>query len=315
MRAAIVHQFGDADVLRVEERDRPSLRDHEILVRVIATSVNPVDIKVRTRGGFGIEPPAILGYDVSGTVEKVGADVGEFRVGDEVFYTPEIDDRGSYAEYHAVDQAIVARKPRGMPHEEAATLPLAGCTAIQALLDRAGLQAGETALIHGDGGVGSLAVQLARAAGARVFVVGGDSLKDELPALGADRVIDYRRDDFREIVSRETDGAGVEVVLDTVGGDVLARSIPCLALYGRMTTIVETARGLLGPAIARNGQVDFVLAQRDGGTMARLLRLVERGQMRPVVDRVVPLEGIADAHRAVEQGGVRGKIAVTTAPR
>lgn len=312
MRAEVISKFGGIDVFHEEpETPIPEPGPSEMLVRVHATSVNPVDAKIRRRGVFGVRPPAILGYDVSGVVEAVGRSVVGFGPGDEVFYSPEIDGRGSYAEFHAVDSGIVAHKPSVLSHEEAAALPLAGCTAIQGLVERAWLGVGDRVLIHGDGGVGTLAVQIARAAGAQVIVVGSDYMQKTLLDLGAHRAFDYHKADFVEALSTEYGKGSMNVIFDTVGGDTLERSVPLASQGARLVSILENCRGTFGPAIALNARLELLMMRRSGATMARLVRLVDQGLVRPVIDSVLPLERVARAHERLERGGVRGKIVLS----
>jgi NADPH2:quinone reductase len=201
MKAMFIREFGGPEVFEEREAPKPEPRATELLVKVYATSVNPVDLGVRRAGSWAVEPPASIGYDVSGVVEAVGSEVEEFGPGDEVYYTPEIvGGQGSYAEFHVVDASIAARKPKNLTHAEAASIPLAGGTAWGALIPRAQLWVGETALIHGGGGVGSLAVQIAKAAGAYVFAVCSDCMVPLLKDLGADRAINYKTEDFVEVV-------------------------------------------------------------------------------------------------------------------
>ena len=228
--------------------------------------MNPVDTKIRQRGGaYGIEPPVVLGYDVSGVVEAVGAGVEDLVEGDEVFYTPELNARGAYAEFHVAEAGIVVVKPHDLTHEEAAAIPLAACTAWQALVDRAGLELGETVLIHGGGGVGHFAVQIAHAAGARVVVVGNPEMEDALLDFGADLFVDYHEGDGVTAALDLSDGLGADVVFDTVGGDTLARSVGALAAYGRMVTIVGDATGDFGAAYRKNAAIYPMMMERSGG--------------------------------------------------
>ena len=246
MKAIVLDSFGSPDVLHLRDVDQPAPGPGEVLVRVHATSVNPVDTKIRAQGGnYGLEPPIILGYDVSGVIESVGDGVDDLSAGDEVFYTPDLNAHGAYAEYHVAKAANVAFKPESLSHEEAAAIPLAACTAWQALIDRAGLQATETVLIHGGGGVGHFAVQIAYAAGAQVVVVGSADMEDALLDLGADEFVDYEKGGFEDVVDEISGGLGADVVFDTVGGDTLVKSIPALAEYGRMVTIVGRCHGRL----------------------------------------------------------------------
>jgi NADPH2:quinone reductase len=309
MKAMVITKFGGPDVFEARDVPTPEPGPNELLVKIVATSINPVDYKVRKAGSWaGVEPPAIIGYDASGVVEKIGSAVTGFGVGDEVYYTPEISAApGTYAEYHVVDEAIAARKPENLSHVEAASIPLAGGTAWGALVPRANVWAGETVLIHGCGGVGSLAVQIAKASGARVLATCSDYMVPIARELGADRAINYKTEDFVEIVDRETDSEGVHVVLDTVGGDTLSRSIAVTRSFGDMVGIVATDTGFRN-ANRKNIKVHFMFLQRDRFQLDMLRDLIEREQVRPVIDSVLPLEKVGEAHRRLEAGRVKGKI-------
>lgn len=316
MRAMFIRDFGGPEVFELRDVPRPEPGPGEVLVRVVASSVNPVDYKIRRSGRWaGVQPPAIIGYDVSGVVEAVGPGVQDFRVGDEVYYTPEIfgGRPGSYAEYHVAPEPIVARKPRNLSHLEAAVVPLAGGTAWDALITRGGLRVGETVFIHGaSGGVGHLAVQVAKAAGARVLATCRTESVAFVQGLGADRVIDYRKEDFVEVLCRETDGVGVDLVLDCVGGDAVVRALEVVRPHGRIVSIVSV-RGDLGPAHVRNITVHFLFLERARYKLDALRTLTERGQLKPAIDAVFPLEEVSRAHERLEAGGVRGKIAIRVA--
>jgi NADPH2:quinone reductase len=307
VKAYQLDEFGPPEVMQPQEVERPVPGPGEVLVRVVATSVNPVDHKLRSgEADFGLEAPAVLGYDVSGIVEATGERVERFSKGDAVFYTPEVNERGSYAEYHAASARIVAHKPTGLSHEKAAALPLAGCTAWQALFDRALLQAGQTVLIHGTGGVGMLAVQLARAAGAEVVAVSSPALVGQTAELGASRVIDYQSEDAVEVMQQA--GVQAEIVFDTVGGDTLFESAGGAAPGADLVTIVESAEVPAGPLMPLNASAHFCMMQPRGATMRALARFAERGLLRPVVADVLPLAEVAEAHRRLESGGVPGKL-------
>lgn len=315
MKAMVIRSFGGPDVF--EERDLPTPQPgpEDVLVRVHATSVNPVDYKIRQQGSWaGIEPPAVLGYDVAGVVEQVGADVTDFKPGEKVFYTPEIygHPNGSDAEYHVARASIVARMPANLSFEEAASLPLAGGTAWVALIDRMQVHPAETVLIHGAGGVGSLAIQIAKAAGARVIASAGTASLDLAKSLGADVVIDYHNDDLASVVTRETAGQGVDATFDTVGGENVARSTALTKPHGRLAGIAGFA-GDLSNLYPRNQTLYGVFLERARPQLDALRVLVERGQLRPVVDAVLPLSQIAEAHSRLEHGGVRGKIVLRVA--
>lgn len=316
MQAIILPRFGGPDAFALSEIEIPTAGAGEVLVRVHATSINPLDYQVR-RGDYAdlVPLPAITGHDVSGVVEAVGPGVTAFKPGDEVWYTPQIfGGPGSYAEYHVASEAIMGHKPAGLTHLEAASLSLVGGTVWEALFTRAGLHLGETVLIHGAaGGVGHVAVQAAKAAGAFVFATASGYDADFVRGLGADVVIDYRTEDYVAVVNRETDGAGVDVVLDTIGGDTLQRSPHVLAQLGRIVSIVDIAQPQnLIEAWGRNASYHFVFTRQNRGKLDELAALVARGQLKPHVGKVYPLEGIADAHAQLERprNGVRGKVGI-----
>ncbi len=312
MNAIVFDQYGGPDVLQLRKVEDPAPGPGQVLVRIRAASVNPVDTKIRQQGAnYGIEPPIVLGYDAAGIVEAVGDGVDDLAVGDEVFYTPALSAHGTYAEFHAADAADVVVKPRSLSFEEAAAVPLAACTAWQALVDRCRVEVGEVVLIHGGGGVGHFAVQIAHAAGAEVVVVGNGAMKATLLDLGADRFVDYASGDVEAAVDEISCGLGADVILDTVGGDTLASSVGALAEFGRMATIVGTAGGGLGAAYRKNATIHTVMMQRDGGMLDRIASLVDRGLLRPLVADVLPLADAAEAHRRIEAGGVHGKLVLT----
>jgi NADPH:quinone reductase len=243
MRAMVTPKFGGPELFEERDVERPSPGPGQILVRVLAASTNPIDTKLRADGSFAsLEPPVILGADVSGVIEEVGPGVQDLVPGDEVYYTPEIfgpDSNGAYAEYNVVAADIVAKKPASLSHEEAAAIPLAGGTAYEALVRRLDLRVGETILIQGGaGGVGSFAVQIAKAAGVRVLATASTDNQETLKQLGADVTIDYTQDDITETTLDDTAGTGVDAVFDTVGGDTVVNSIPATRPYGRIATIL-----------------------------------------------------------------------------
>jgi NADPH:quinone reductase-like Zn-dependent oxidoreductase len=310
MDAMVITEFGGTDVFERRDVEKPIPDPTEVLVRVRATSVNPVDCKIRQAGSWaGISPPTVIGYDVSGVVEDVGEAVADFEVGDEVFYTPEIfGEQGSYAEFHAADESIVARKPENLSHAEAAALPLAGGTAWEAIVTRGDVGVGETVLIHGTGGVGSHAVQIARAAGARVVATSSPRMVERTEELGAVRAVDYESEDFVEVVADEFDEPEpIDAVFTTVGGDTLARSAEITRPHGRMVSILEP-EGEWGAAYQKNFTVHLLFLERQRRSLDGLRRLAERDRLEPVVDSVLPLEDVAEAHEMVEGGGLEGKV-------
>ncbi len=311
MKAMVTPRFGGPKVFELRELERPEPAADEVLVRVLYSGTNPVDAKLCRDGTWaGLEPPVVLGHDVSGIVEAVGTKVTVFKPGDEVYYTPEIfgNPMGSSAEYNVAPTAIVARKPRALSHEQAAAVPLAGGTAWEAVVRRLRVRPGETLLIHGGaGGVGSFAVQIAKAAGARVLARAGAANQHTLRGLGADVAIDYARDDFTEIVLRETEGRGADAVFDTVGGDLVARSIRATRADGRLACILTPAGGLDGLS-AKNLTLFGVFLKREARRLEELSALIEQGKMRPLIDQVLPLQEVRKAHERLDTGHGRGKV-------
>lgn len=316
MKAFVLHSFGGPESFKLCDLPQPVPHAGQILVRVHATSINPLDYQVR-RGDYSdlVPLPAISGHDVSGVVEAVGPGVTTFSPGDEVWYTPQIfDGQGSYAEYHVAAESIIGKKPPSLSHLEAASLTLVGGTAWEALVVRAALRVGESILVHGGaGGVGHVAIQLAKAIGARVFTTVREANFEFARSLGADVIIDYKKEDYVDAVMRETRGRGVDVVFDTIGGDTLSRSPDTLAQLGRVVTIVDTAQPQnVIQAWGKNASYHFVFTRQNRGKLNELSALVERGQLRPHVGAVYSLADIPLAHARLESpnNGVQGKIAI-----
>lgn len=298
MQAVQIETFGGPEVLRVAEVARPVPGPGELLVRVHAASVNPVDTSARAGRVQDItnaKVPYIPGFDVSGVVAAVGPDVQSFRKGDAVFAMLDLRRGGGYAEYAIVKQHEAAKKPKRFSHAEAAAIPLTGLTAWQALFDTAGLAKGQTVLIHaGAGGVGTMAIQLAKWKGATVIATASAANHDYLRKLGADLVIDYRTQKFEELVK------DVDVVLDPIGGDTQRRSIGVLREGGTLVSIV----GLGGAArAATNIRAKSILVKPDGAQLARVAELVT-----PTVSHSFDLAAAKDAHIQSESGRTRGKI-------
>ncbi|MGY3643909.1 zinc-dependent alcohol dehydrogenase family protein [Pseudomonas sp. PK-RTE-24] len=320
MKAMILKSFGGPDSFELSEVPKPVPQAGQVLVRVHATSINPLDYQVR-RGDYPdlVPLPAITGHDVSGVVESIGPGVSAFAPGDEVWYTPQIfDGQGSYAEYHVAAESIIARKPASLSHLEAASLSLVGGTVWEALTVRAVLRVGESILIHGGaGGVGHVAIQVAKAMGARVFTTVREANAEFVRSLGADVVIDYTQEDYVEAIMRETAGHGVDVVFDTIGGDTLSRSADVLAQLGRVVSIVDIAQPQnLVQAWGKNASYHFVFTRQNRGKLDELSALVERGQLRPHVGAVYSLADIPLAHARLESAnnGLLGKIAIAVEP-
>jgi NADPH:quinone reductase len=320
MKAIVIDSFGGPEALRMVDLPRPKPGPGQVLVRVAACGLNPVDFKIR-EGHLPLELhfPFVLGCDASGVVVEVGEEVEDLEPGDEVFYCSELNSQGAYAEFQPVEAEIVALKPVDISHAEAASVPVAGCTAWQALFQRAGIQAGETVLIHGGaGGVGSLAVQLAAWAGCDVMATCSGANAELVAEMGADLVIDYGAKDFVAEALDATDGEGVDVVLDTVGGPTLVKSLEVLSPGGCLVSIVpENLAGfsleVLAPAFFKNAEMHFHLMERDVETLDALARLMERGFLTPLVTETIPFdaERVGEAHRALAGGHTRGKIVIS----
>lgn len=316
MKALVLKSFGGPEAFEICDVPKPIPHAGQVLVRVHATSINPLDYQVR-RGDYPdlVQLPAITGHDVSGVVEEVGAGVTTFSPGDEVWYTPQIfDGQGSYAEYHVAAENIIGKKPASLSHLEAASLTLVGGTAWEALSVRAALKAGESILIHGGaGGVGHVAIQLAKAIGARVLTTVRKANFEFARSLGADVMIDYGKEDYVDAVMRETDGRGVDVLFDTIGGNTLSRSPDVLAQLGRVVTIVDVAQPQnLIQAWGKNASYHFVFTRQNRGKLDELSALIEHGQLQPHVGAVYSLADIPLAHARLESpnNGIRGKIAI-----
>ena len=309
MKAVQIHAYGGPEELRHEEVPRPEPGEGEVLVRVHAASVNPVDSKSRAGGAVVMRPggqrlplPIILGWDVSGTVESAGAGA-DFAPGDEVYGMIRFPEIGAaYAEYATAPAAHLARKPASLSHEEAAALPLVALTAWQALFDTAGLSAGQRVLIHAAaGGVGHVAVQLARWKGAEV--IGTASARNEgfLRELGVDRFVDYNAGPLEEAV-----GGDVDVVLDPIGGETQERSLRLLRRGGILVSIVGAPPADRAAELGVRGERILVRPHRE--QLVEIARLVEEGKLRPTLDSVFPLAEARAAHERIDSHRARGKI-------
>ncbi|ODU07707.1 MAG: NADPH:quinone reductase [Pseudonocardia sp. SCN 72-86] len=313
MKAISQARPGGPEVLELVDTQRPTAGPAEILVRVEAAGVNPTDWKTRARGYFYHDetPPFTLGFDVAGVVEEVGPGVTVLAPGDEVFGMPRFPrPAGAYAEYVTGPARHFARRPAGLDAVHAAALPLAGLTAWQALVDTAGVERGQRVLVHAAaGGVGHLAVQIAKARGAHVIGTASAGKHDFLRGLGVDELVDYRTQDFAEVVR------DVDVVLDTLGGEVTERSLRTLREGGTLVSIIPPARFDSSLMPRRDGvRVTWMLVEPDRGGLAQLAALVDDKQLEVVVDSTFPLAAAADAHRLGEAGRTTGKIVLEVSP-
>jgi len=304
MLAVRIHQYGKRDVLSLDEIPVPEIGPDELLVKVVATSINPVDWKVREGYLKEMIPhplPLTLGWDLSGVVTAVGADVAGWQAGDAVFSRPDLKRNGTYAEYIAVRAVECARKPATVSHAEAASLPLAGITAWEALVDAARVQPGQRVLVHaGSGGVGSLAIQIARAFGATVIATTSGRNRALVESLGADQVVDYTTTRFTEAVEP------VDVVFDTLGGQVQEDSWAILRPGGTLVSIVSPPDQERARALGVNGA--FVFIGPNAPVLEKLAGMVDGGRLRPIVGAEFALRDIAKAHALSESGRAVGKI-------
>jgi NADPH:quinone reductase-like Zn-dependent oxidoreductase len=334
VKAAAIDRYGGNEQVKVRDLPPPVPGPSQVLIDVHAAGVNPVDFKIRggkLKAVRKVTFPFILGNEVSGVVRAAGPEVKRFKLGDEVFVRLSKLDCGAFAEQAVADESLLAWKPPKLSHAEAAGLPLAGLTAWQALTDYAKLKAGESVLVHaGAGGVGTLAIQLAKHLGAKVFTTASASSRTLVESLGADRVIDYRTERFEDVARA---AGGMDVVFDTMGGETVKRSFLALKPGGRVVSInglpdAPTARklGMAGPMVAVLELLSWPLqrrARKAGGTyqylfmepsspqLQLLADLVEQEKLRAVMDRTFPLDQTADALAYVEAGKAHGKVVIT----
>jgi NADPH:quinone reductase-like Zn-dependent oxidoreductase len=309
MRAVVLKRYGPPEVLRLDDYPRPEIGPRDVLIRTHAAAINPIDWRIRSgslRFVLPLRLPLVLGYDVSGVVEAVGSQISSLRVGEEVFSFLDRVSGGGYAEYAVASESVVVPKPQNLSHVEAAALPLAASTALQCLRDFGRLAPGQSVLINGaSGGVGSYAVQLAKAMGAEVTGVCSTRNIELVRSLGADHVIDYTAQDFTR-QDRQYD-----VVLDAVAKSSFWACRGILKPRGRFVTDMPTPPNYLAhglTALLGGRQARAMLARPRGDDLRILKRLAEEGKLRPLVDRVFPLDEAAEAHQTSQAGHVRGKL-------
>lgn len=308
MRAISQDVLGGPEVLKVVQVERPEPRPNEVLVRVRAAGVNPTDWKHRATGGFLGEPPFVLGWDVSGVVEAVGIGVARFKPGDEVFGMLSYPfGHGSHAEYVTAPARTFAHKPASIDHTQAGALPLVSLTAWQALVEYADVQPGQRVLIHAAaGGVGHVAVQIAKARGAYVIGTASAGKHEFLRSLGADELIDYRETDFADAVK------DVDVVLDTLGGETSVRSLKVLRPGGLVVSILPVGSDEFHKEAERLGvRAVRMLVDADRADLGAIVDLVEKGQLRAEIAGTFPLADAAEAHALGDTGRTTGKLVLT----
>lgn len=306
MKAVRIHEYGHAEVLRYEDAPMPDIAPDDVLVRVVAASVNPVDWKIREgylQQMLPYEFPLTLGWDVSGVVEAVGGKVTRFKPGDAVYSRPDIRRNGTYAEYVAIRESELAPKPQTISHIEAATLPLAGIAAWESIVTTAQVGKGQRVLIHAaSGGVGSIAVQLAKARGAYVIATTSEKNRALVQSIGADEVIDYHAQKFQDVVR------DVDAVLDTMGGLVQEASWQVLKRGGILISIISTPPPEKAKALGVRSA--FLFIQSNAAILEQLAEMVENGKLRPLVGAEFALKDIAKAHALSQSGHAVGKIAL-----
>ncbi|MBO0456117.1 NADP-dependent oxidoreductase [Enterococcus hulanensis] len=307
-RAVVIEEYGHADQLKESKVTLPELGKHQVLVKVKATSVNPIDWKLREGYLAQMMPwdfPIILGWDVAGEIAEVGSEVKDWQVGQEVFARPETTRFGTYADYTIVDDHLLANKPDSVSFEDAAAVPLAGLTAYQALFTHGKLKAGEKVLIHaGAGGVGIYAIQLAKNAGATVITTASEKNHGLLKELGADQVIDYHTTDFSEVLE------DIDLVFDTMGGDVQKDSFKVLNRDGRLISIVGQPDEELAKSVA---VAESIWLQPDGKQLQEMADLMSAGKVKSIVGHTYPLTaaGVKEAHELSATHHAQGKIVLT----
>jgi NADPH:quinone reductase-like Zn-dependent oxidoreductase len=304
MKAVRIHAYGDRSTLQFEDAPKPEVKPDEALVRIVAAAVNPIDWKIRQGHLKAFVPyvfPLTLGWDFSGVIEELGSQVSSFAAGDAVFARPDVRRDGSYAEYIAVRAVELARKPKTISHVEAASIPLAGITAWESIVAVGALASGQTALIHAaSGGVGSLAVQIAKWRGAHVVATTSKANVELVRSLGADQVIDYRSERFAEKVK------DVDLVVDTIGGEVQASSWSVLRRGGILVSTVSVPS--VERAAALGVRSAHILIGPDAAVLDQLAGLVDSGKLRTLIGGEFALRNIADAHALSESGRTVGKI-------
>ncbi|HET7287947.1 MAG TPA: NADP-dependent oxidoreductase [Pyrinomonadaceae bacterium] len=301
MKAIRIHNYGGPEVLRYEDAPRPRVKDGEVLIRVHAAGVNPLDCKLRAGEFIQHKLPLIPGSDVSGVVAEVGAGVSQFKKGDEVFAMADPTRDGAYADYIAIHATALGLKPKSLHHVRAAVMPVSVLTAWRSLFDLGHLESGQRILIHGgSGGVGHFAVQLAKWKGAYVLATASTENQDLLRKLGANHAIDYTTHKFEDVAHN------IDIVLDTIGGETQQRSWLVLRKGGLLISLVQPPSKEEADRLGLHGMMCRV--QPDGGQLSRIAKLIDSAKLRPMIDRILPLSEARRAHELSENGHVHGKI-------
>lgn len=307
MKAIVMNQYGESEELVETEWSKPEINPDQVLIEMHATAINPIDWVIRSgymAENMPVEFPFILGWDAAGVIAKVGQDVTQFKVGDEVFARPATEN-GTYAEYVAVGEDLVALKPKNLSFNEAASVPLAGLTAWQCLVDFGQIKAGDKVLIHaGSGGVGSLAIQIAKSFGAYVLSTASGKNEAFLKELGVDEFINYETTDFVDVAK------DLDLVVDTMGGDILEKSLSVVKDGGRLVSISGEPNE--EKAKEREITVKSLWLDPNGKQLAELGELIEKGEVKPYIGHTFPFtaQGLRDAHDLSETRHAKGKIVI-----
>lgn len=308
MKAIVIEEYGGKEQLKEKELEHPQIAEDQVLLEIHATSINQIDWKLREgylKERLPFEFPIILGWDAAGIIAEVGEAVRDFKVGDRVFARPATTRQGTYAEFVPVEENLLARMPDNMTFEEAAAIPLAGLTAWQALVDVAKIKEGDRVLVHaGAGGVGNFAIQIAKSFGAYVATTASKENEGFVKSLGADLVIDYKTEQFEDVVS------DYDIVLDALGGDVLEKSYQVLKKGGHLVSIAGMPSEEDAAKYAVNASSYWLEPQ--GDQLQKLAELYEKGQLKPVIGEVFELseQGLRDAHALSETHHAKGKIVI-----
>ncbi|MBO6325877.1 NADP-dependent oxidoreductase [Enterococcus gallinarum] len=305
-RAVVINEYGGKEKLAEAKVSLPELGADQVLVKVAATSINPIDWKLREgylKQMFPWSFPIILGWDVAGEIVEVGQKVKDYHVGDRIFARPETTRFGTYADYTIVDSNLLAPVPESIAFTEAAAVPLAGLTALQALFDHGSLKAGEKVLIHaGASGVGTYAIQLAKNAGAYVITTASPRNHELVKKLGADEVIDYHTTDFEEVLT------DIDLVFDTMGGEIQKKSFSVLKEHGRLISVLSIEDETL--AATKQIEAKAIWLRTNGEQLSELAKLMADGKLVSVIGETFPLtrQGVYDAHALSETHHAVGKI-------
>lgn len=308
MKAIVIDQYGGKEELKEREVDHPTINDDQVLLELHATSINPIDWKVRAgylKEMLHFEFPIILGWDAAGIIVEIGKNVNDYKIGDRVFTRPATTRLGTYAEYIAVDENLLANIPEKMSFEEAASIPLAGLTAWQCLVDFSGIKENDKVLIHaGAGGVGVFAIQIAKSFGAYVATTASKKNEEFLKSLGADKVINYQEEDFSEILNE------FDIVLDSMGGEVQSKSYQVLKQNGKLVSIVQPPSE--EEAKQFHVEAGFLWLEPSGKQLQNLADLYVSGQLKPIIGETFEFSerGLQEAHALSETHHARGKIVI-----